>query len=62
MVTVIRPSRARVRKGTVPRHERVVFTFKEAATAMMMPDQALLLAPALGVVAARVGAFFLLTT
>src|SRR5262249_20580167 len=29
MVTVIRPSRARCVKGTVPRHERAVFTFKE---------------------------------
>src|SRR5262245_37820842 len=30
MVTVIRPSRARCVRGTIPRHERVVFTFKEA--------------------------------
>jgi hypothetical protein len=29
MVTVIRPSRARCVKGTIPRHERAVFTFKE---------------------------------
>src|SRR5262249_28091292 len=29
MVTVIRPSRARCVKGTIPRHERVVLTFKE---------------------------------
>ena len=28
MVTVIRPSRARCVKGTIPRHERAVFTFK----------------------------------
>jgi hypothetical protein len=29
MVTVIRPSRARCVKVTVPRHQRAVFTFKE---------------------------------
>jgi len=29
MVTVIRPSRARCVKETIPRHERAVFTFKE---------------------------------
>src|SRR5262249_24701568 len=29
MVTVIRPSRARCVKGTIPRHERAVFIFKE---------------------------------
>jgi hypothetical protein len=29
MVTVIRPSRARCVKATIPRHERAVFTFKE---------------------------------
>jgi len=29
MVTVIRPSRARCVKGRIPRHERVVLTFKE---------------------------------
>src|SRR6516164_4032770 len=28
MVTVIRPSRARCVKATIPRHERAVFTFK----------------------------------
>ena len=31
MVTVIRPSRARCVKPTVPRHQRAVFTFKEKA-------------------------------
>src|SRR5215471_18188638 len=30
MVTVIRPSRARCVKGTIPRYERAVFTFKRA--------------------------------
>jgi hypothetical protein len=30
MVTVIRPSRARCVEGTIPRHERAVFTFKES--------------------------------
>jgi len=29
MVTVIRPSRARCVKGTIPRHEGAVFTLKE---------------------------------
>src|SRR5262249_8472287 len=29
MVTVIRPSRARCVKGTIPHQERAVFTFKE---------------------------------
>src|SRR5262249_30517301 len=29
MVTVIRPSRARCVKATIPRHQRAVFTFKE---------------------------------
>src|SRR6516164_10141918 len=29
IVTVIRPSRARRVDGTIPRHERAVFTFKE---------------------------------
>jgi len=29
MVTVIRPSRTRRLKGTIPRHERVVLPFKE---------------------------------
>jgi hypothetical protein len=29
MVTVIRPSRARCVEGTIPRHERAVFTFQE---------------------------------
>src|SRR5215831_83522 len=29
MVTVIRPSRARCVKATIPRHERAVFAFKE---------------------------------
>jgi hypothetical protein len=29
MVTVMRPSRARVRTPTIPRHQRAVFTFKE---------------------------------
>jgi len=28
-VTVIRPSRARCVRGTIARHERAVFTFKE---------------------------------
>jgi len=32
MVTVIRPSRARCVKGTIPRHEGAVFTLKEGWT------------------------------
>jgi hypothetical protein len=32
MVTVIRPSRARCVKGTIPRHERAVFTFEDHRT------------------------------
>ena len=35
MVTVIRPSRARCVKPTVPRHQRAVFTFKERPSAAM---------------------------
>jgi hypothetical protein len=31
MVTVIRPSRARCVKGTIPRHERAVLPFKEGS-------------------------------
>src|SRR6516164_2876266 len=48
MVTVIRPSRARCVKGTIPRHERAVLPFKEgrmlvastsvlASTALLLP-------------------------
>src|SRR5215831_19342672 len=45
MVTVIRHSRARCVKGMIPRHERVVFTFKEAGCWLLPP---LLLPPTLG--------------
>src|SRR5215831_2928967 len=34
-VTVIRPSRARCVKGTIPRHEGAVFTLKEGWTAAL---------------------------
>src|SRR5262249_31969817 len=37
MVTVIRPSRARCVKGTIPRYERAVFTFKEGRIAVASP-------------------------
>ena len=33
MLTVIRPSRARCVEGTIARHERAVFTFKESRNA-----------------------------
>src|SRR5215472_7955051 len=36
MVTVIRPSRARCVKAKIPRHERAVFTFKEAGGRMLV--------------------------
>jgi len=35
MVTVIRPSRARCVKKTIPRHERAVFTFGRAGTLLL---------------------------
>jgi hypothetical protein len=35
MVTVMRPSRARCVKGTIPRHEGAVFTLKEGWTAAL---------------------------
>src|SRR5262249_5303006 len=38
MVTVIRPSRARCVKGTIPRHERAVFTFEEAGCWLLPPQ------------------------
>ena len=38
MVTVIRPSRVRCVNGTIPRHERVVFTFKEAGCWLLRPQ------------------------
>ena len=51
MVTVMRPSRARCVKGTIPRHERAVFTFKEAGCWLLRPQSsastALLPPPAL---------------
>src|SRR6516225_638220 len=51
MVTVIRPSRARCVKATIPRHARAVFTFKEAGCWLLSPlssaSTALLPPPAL---------------
>jgi hypothetical protein len=35
MVTVIRPSRARCVKATIPRHRRAVFTFGRAGTPLL---------------------------
>src|SRR6516225_4098154 len=52
MVTVIRPSRARCVKGTIPRLQRAVFTFEEAGCWLLPPQSpaltALLPPPALG--------------
>src|SRR5215467_15961255 len=39
MVTVIRPSRARRVKETIPRHEGAVFIFKEGAVAPQPPPR-----------------------
>src|SRR5262249_39757725 len=39
MVTVIRPSRARCVKGTIPHQERLVFTFKGGWTAALAAQQ-----------------------
>src|SRR5262249_42462434 len=41
MVTVIRPSRARCVKGTIPRHERAVFMFERAALLLDVPHEPL---------------------
>ena len=46
MVTVMRPSRARCVKGTIPRHERAVFTFKEAGCWLRPPRRSASTTPA----------------
>jgi hypothetical protein len=48
MVTVIRPSRARCVKGTIPRHERAVLPFNEGLRPQSSASTALLPPSALG--------------